>query len=176
MSDEVISKDEKPAGWEGKEKIFDKKLTSQNSITISPLNGNRDEIYKLRIMGAAALTATPTIESNLSNNWQGDGYYFKDDAGYFIVDGDLSGKPKLGEGFTGGSAVNQLNIKAEFVLMKNIERSFRSDCSFRTPSYKGRSTLSAHHTGDYTTSLNYITINFGGPFTGRVILQRVSLD
>lgn len=165
--------DPKPEGYKLPECIYDEDLSAQSSLAITNLDGDHDYKYLIEIEGAIPITAGPTITTNLNAAWQGDGFYFKDDAGFFIIDGDISGQPKLGDGFIAGGAVNQVSIQAELLAVKGIERKFRSDCSLRNATYKARTFLSAHHTTDTTTNVTSITLNFGGNFTGNVTIYRV---
>lgn len=164
--------DPKPEGYKLPECIYDEDLSSQSSVTIDNLNGDRDYTYLIEIEGSAAITANPTLESNLGDSWSGDGFYYKDDAGYFVVDGDESGKAKLGEGFVGGGATNHISIEAELKVKTGLYRKLRSDCSLRNSSYKARAFLSAIYNGT-SINLTSMTLNFGGSFTGNVTIYRV---
>lgn len=161
-------------GYENKECIYDEELTSQSSVTISDLDGDADRGYTIVIDGICALTSDPYLTSSCTDSWVGQVITWRtSNTTPLSGDGVSSGRPKLGAGFLADGSNHQLYIEADLIVRAGRRKWFKSFCQFRYPGFAGGSINSVHHDSDATTPLSWMTLNFGGNFTGNVKVYRV---
>ena len=89
------------------------------------------------------------------------------------LDGVTSGRPKFGAGYIGDGSNHQLYIEADLIVRAGRRKWLKSFCQFRYSGFAGGSINSVHHDSDATTPLSWMTLNFGGNFTGNVKVYRV---